>query len=111
MKKHGVQSCSQPSRSAYKIGSVERNNGIMKGIIVNLDKNGNGGSASISFSRSSLIINCLIGSKLMSSFQLLKGYNPSILGIPSSTGTYYILQVHIKIEEAREMERAIRLRI
>lgn len=106
--KYVVTVLARPSHSPYNFGRIERNNGILKSIILKLhNANGKDSTTCILF-RTSFIANCLRGSRKISAFQLLNGYNPSILGIPISTVHLDILKTYVKKEVAREIERVIK---
>lgn len=55
--------------------------------------------------------NFFSGSKLLSSFQLAWGYQPSILGIPASRVPQELLDAHIEQTATRALQRAIRSRV
>lgn len=61
-------------------------------------------------SRTSFQTNVMRGSKLMSAFQMERGYKPSVLGIPRSIISEDILNIHVEHSSIREIERIMRFK-
>lgn len=97
----------RPSRSSSMNGIVERNNGVFKNILARLEKETTEASPSVIFSTASLMSNMLHGNKDMSSFQLARGYSPSITGIPSTVVPTEFLDAHVRTSAARAVQRVM----
>lgn len=58
--------------------------------------------------RTSFMTNLFRGSKVMSAFQLVRGYAPSILGIPRRVVPQELLDSHTERETTPALERVMR---
>lgn len=94
LKQHHIAYKPRPARRHNKLGSVERKNGTIKAIIRKLDSDLTDADAETIVARAVFLSNLFSGSRKLSSFQLVKGYTPSVLGIPSSRVTPELLQAH-----------------
>lgn len=106
--KHAIQLNPRPSRSSDKVGKVERNNGVFKMVLDRIQKSDTTANIDTIIARASFITNLLRGSKIMSAFQLVRGYAPSILGIPRQGVTQDLLSAHVDREATTAMERVMR---
>lgn len=68
-------------------------------------------SARTTLSRASSMVNCFRGSKIMSAFQLARGYAPSILGLPGRVVSHNLLDAHVEKEATRAFELIIRAEV
>lgn len=82
--RHNITLCPRPTRGHNKTGIVERKNAIIKNILARISSERCSSDAESTIARSCFLSNLFSGSKMMSSFQLARGYSPSILGIPAS---------------------------
>lgn len=64
--------------------------------------------ASIIIARESFLTNLFHCISVLSAFQLARGYAPSVLVIPSSIVTGYVLDAHIATVGARALQKALR---
>lgn len=97
-----------PSHSSYKNGNVERNNGILKRVLEKLAKENTLTDASMIIARDSVMNNMFLSNSCMSSFQIVRGCSPSIVGVPSSVIPTELLEVHKQIKAARAINKLIR---
>lgn len=95
LKYFGIKHRPLPARRHNKLGVVERKNSVVRGIAQRLRKDSdyfatvrqqvpNNGSPTEILSRASFLANIILGSKLLSSFEMARGYSPAILGLPKS---------------------------
>lgn len=106
--KHSITIQPRPSRSSNKTGKVERNNGVFKTVLEKIQKADQKSTPQVLIARASFITNLMRGSKVMSAFQLARGYMPSILGIPRTIVTDELLDAHVERESIRALERIMR---
>lgn len=98
----GIKFKPTPARRHNKLGVVERKNSVVRLLIQRLVKDGSYASASRAvsitpdelLSRATYLSNILYGSKLLSSFELARGYTPSISGLPASNLTEQLVEAH-----------------
>lgn len=100
----------RPARRHNKIGIVERKNGTIKTILAKLTDENSTADASTILSRANLLANLFSGNRLLSSFELARGYRPSILGIPSTVVTADLLQAHKEQVAVRTLQRLLHSR-
>lgn len=105
---HAIKLNPRPSRSSNKTGRVERNNGLFKMVLERLQKADTKATPELLIARTSFITNLLRGSKVMSAFQLARGFTPSILGIPRQIVSQELLDVHVERESLRALEKIMR---
>lgn len=105
MELHEITVNPRPSRSSHKCGQVERNNGIFKLVVGKLQRADPKATPSNIIARASFVTNLLRGSRIMSSFQLARGYSPSVHGIPRRIMPQSLLDAHIEREATRALER------
>lgn len=108
LSRHAIKLNPRPSRSSNKVGRIERNNGVFRSVIDKLQKSDTKANPHTLVARASFFTNLIHGSKLMNSFQLARGYAPSILGIPRQVVTQELLDAHIDRESTRAMERVMK---
>lgn len=108
---HDIDLKIRPSRSSSKNGTVERNNGTFKRVLDRLQLEQTIASPATLVARASFFTNIFHGSAVLSSFQLARGYQPSILGIPSSLATSELLDVHTKLTASRALQKVLRSRV
>lgn len=107
---HNIHLAARPSRSSHKNGHIERNNGTFKSVLEKLSKERTNDTPATLVSRASMITNLLHGSSTLSSFQLARGFTPSILGMPKSKVSQEMLDAHIELTATRALQRLLRNR-
>lgn len=100
----------RPVRRHNKLGIVERKHATIKRILERLQLDKSETSDSILLSRAVFFSNCFCGSHLLSSFQLAKGYAPSLLGLPARIIDNELLQAHKEQQAVRALQRVARTR-
>lgn len=95
----------RPARSSNKNGIVERKKGVFKTILKRLDKEQTTASAATIVASASFLTNMFHGSKILSAFQLARGFAPSILVIPNSMVTKEILDAHVESKSTRAIQK------
>lgn len=106
--KHSITLHPRPSRSSNKTGKVERNNGVFKAVLDRLQKADEHAVPQVLIARASFLTNLFRGSKVMSAFQLARGFTPSILGIPRAIVSGELLDAHVERESIRALERIMK---
>lgn len=101
----------RPARSSNKNGIVERQNGSFKTILELIEKHDTTSEPTSIVGRASFLCNLFHGSKLLSAFQLAKGYVPSILGMPRQQVPSELFDTHVQMTAARAIQRALHGRI
>lgn len=105
---HSITLHTRPSRSSNKCGRVERNNGVFKFVLERLQKADATASADVLITRSSFMTNVFPGTKILSAFQVARGYFPSILGMPTRMSSQDLINAHTVRESTRALERILR---
>lgn len=108
---HNVDVLPRPSRSSHKNGRIERNNGVFKLILERVAKADSKASVESVISRASFLTNCIRGSKQLSAFQLVRGYRPSVSGIPARVVSQELIDAYISHEATRALNRLLTARI
>ena len=111
LKAHNVELKPRPSRSSAKNGRIERNNGTLKLILSRLSRELTSASPQTLIARASFLTNMFHGTATLSSFQLARGYSPSILGMPSSDVSQELLDAHIESVAIRAVQKVLRSKI
>lgn len=105
---HNVILHQRPERSSNKNGIVERQNGVFNMVMERLSKHDKTSDVEEVVARSSLFTNLIKGSNVLSSFQLAKGYSPSILGMSRNFVPQELLDAHIEITAARTIQKILK---
>lgn len=71
---HNIILRSRPSRSSHKCGRIERNHGVFKSILKRIERSDTHATPTTIVARTSFLTNCMKGSKVMSAFQLVRGF-------------------------------------
>lgn len=108
MAKHNISLNPRSSRSSHKSGIFERNNGVFKSIMEKLQRADKNATPETSIARTSFLSNLTKGYKCISSFQMAKGFSPSILGIPMEVLSNETIKSHIDKESIRAIERIMK---
>lgn len=104
---HGIQFQPRPARRHNKLGIVERKNSTIKAIVSKLDDERSDAWTETLVSSASFQSNMFSGNKLLSSFELARGYWPSILGIPKTVATEELLKAHREQVAIRTIQRLL----
>lgn len=107
---HNILFKARPTRRHNKTGIVERKIQTVKVILSKLDKEPSSSTAEEIVHRALFLSNFFSGSAILSSFQLVRGYQPSILGLPPSVVPQDLLDSHIEQTATRALQRAMRAR-
>jgi len=94
LSEHGIQFDARPARRHNKLGSVERKNGVLRPIIQRVSMQSPDLDLHTIVARSNFLGNIFRGSRLVSSFEHVRGYAPSITGLPQSMVTEDMLREH-----------------
>lgn len=111
MKSRNIVLKSRPTRRRNKTGIVERNIGLIKTIIGKLTEGITSASAEQILSLSCLLSNLFPGSRIISSLELVREYQPSILGLPSSVINKEILHAHKRQVATSALQKLLKSRI
>lgn len=98
----------RPTLKHNKTGIVERKVKKIKMIVKKLDREVMTSNADMVLSRTVFISNFFSVSRPLSSFQLVRGYHSSIIGLPSRVVSQELLDVHIEQTATRAIQRALR---
>lgn len=104
LKQHGINYKPRPARRHNKLGAVERKNKTIKAIIHRLDCEVTNANAETIIARAVFLSNLFSGSRKLSSFQLAKGYTPSLLGVPNSRISIELLEAHKEQAATRALQ-------
>lgn len=102
---------SRSSRASHENGKVERNNGLFKRVLEKLAKKNCADSAHILVSETFLITNMLHGSTVLSSYQMVRGYSSSIIGLPAKIVPAKLFEAHIQLTAHRALMKALSSRV
>lgn len=105
---HNVVLKQRPARSSNKNGIVERQNGVFKMVMERLSNHYKTSDVDEVVARASLFTNLIIGSNILSSFQLAKGYSPSILGMSRNFVPQELLDAYVEINAARAIQKILK---
>lgn len=108
---HSIELKPRPSRSPAKNGRIERNNGTLKRILSKLSKESITSLPHTLVAKASFLTNLFHGNATLSSFQLARGYSPSILGMPNSDVSQELLDAHIESVAIRAIQKVMRSKV
>lgn len=108
--RHNISYCPRPTRRHNKTGIIERKNGVIKTILEKISSERCSFKNESIIARACFISNLFSGSKLLSSFQLARGYSPSILGVPSSIVPTVLLEAHKAQTATRALHKLLHSR-
>lgn len=111
LQQHNITFLPRPARRHNKTGIVERNNGVFKAILKRVEREKTTATAMTLVARASFLGNMFSGSKVLSAFQLARGYSPSILGLPKSVVTPELLEAHREQVSIRAIHRILKARV
>lgn len=104
----------RPPRRHNAIGVVERRNGVMRLVLERL-VSGNDSllqrdrvSDALLLERGNFLANLILGDQTLSSFQLLKGYQPSLVGLPPTMLSEANVRAHVQVTTSRALSRMLR---
>ena len=107
---HNISFKPRPTRRHNKTGIVERKNATVKAILSKLNDESSEASVEVLIKRAAFLSNLFSGSRLLSSFELVRGYLPSVVGLPSSLVTQELLDAHKEQTAIRKMQRLLHSR-
>lgn len=111
---HSVVWESRPPRRHNTVGVVERRNGVMRMILARIVAandtlpESEQSTDSLLLERANFLVNLILGDETLSSFQLLKGYQPSLVGMPTTSLAPENVQAHLQISSQRALSRMLR---
>lgn len=108
LRSHNIELRERPSRTSWKNGLVERNNGTFKRVLDRIARENTTASPSTLVARASMMTNVFHGSSVMSSFQLARGYAPSLAGVPSNVVPQELLDAQVQMSAARAVQRLLK---
>lgn len=104
---HSITLQPRRARRNNKIGIVERKSGTVKAILSKvLDENSTAKVETL-IARAAFLSNLFSGSKLLSSFEIIRGYSPSVVGLPKSFVTQELLDAHKEQAAIRSLQRLL----
>lgn len=108
LQSHNIVFKARPTRRHNNTGKVERKIQTLKGIIQKIDLEISVCSAQQVVTPAFFLSNFFSGSRIMSSFQLARGYQPSILGIPATLVSADLLTAHVEQSATSAIQKAMR---
>lgn len=103
LESHGIRVDKKLSRSSWKNGKIERNNDVFKRLLEKISAEHTSASPQFLVRRASFMTNIFHGSSKLSSFQLVRGFSPSIYGNKASIVTEEMLTAHMQIAATRAL--------
>lgn len=100
----------RPARRHNKIGIVERKNRTLKTILERFQADKSSADDTTLLARSTFLSNCFAGSSTLSSFELSRGYTPSLIGHKKLYISEDLLTAHKQQAAVRALQRALRSR-
>lgn len=110
LKCRSIQFNPRPARRHNKCGIVERKNGTVKRILEKLTNADSVSCPDLLVAKACYLSNCLYGNKILSAFEMAKGYAPSIAGIPSRIIPEELMRAHKRQAALRSLNRLLRSR-
>ena len=107
---HNIEFKARPARRHNKTGLVERKNQTLKTVLERLTKDKTTSSPNAILARTTFLANTFSGNKALSSFALVRGYQPSILGLPSNSIDETLLNAHKQQQATRALRRILQSR-
>lgn len=107
---HDMQFQPRPARRHNKVGIVERKNGTLKTIIRRLDHDISTADDDTILARATFLSNMFSGSRLLSSFELVRGYSPAVLGLPKTVVSQKLINAHKEQVATRALQRLLHSR-
>lgn len=107
---HDIELRERPVRRHNKTGVVERKNLTLKRILERLQLDKCSANDSTILARATFLSNIFSGSRLLSSFELVRGYTPSVLGLPKSSVTPELLEAYKEQVATRALQRLLSVR-
>ena len=110
---HSITWQTRPPRRHNTIGVVERRNGVMRMVLEKLvcgnDSVGVASRASdeVLLERANFLANLYVGNVLLSSFELFRGYMPSLVGMPSRFVSDADVETHVQLTATRAISRML----
>lgn len=100
----------RPVRRHNKVGIAERKHGTLKRVLEKLQFDRTDAEDETILSRATFLSNVFAGSHMLSSFELARGFSPSMLGIPARLVTAELLSAHREQQATRALQRLMHAR-
>ena len=110
LRAHNIEFKPRPTRRHNKTGIVERKNATIKAILGKLDDELSDATANTLLKRATFFSNMFSGSHILSSFELVRGYRPSVVGLPCNSVTQELLDAHKEQVATRKLQRLLKSR-
>ena len=110
LRAHNIEFKPRPTRRHNKTGIVERKNATIKAIINKLDDEPSNATSETILKRAAFLSNLFSGNKLLSSFELARGYRPSVVGLPQTVVTQELLDAHKEQTAIRKLQKLLHSR-
>lgn len=110
LRTHDIQFKPRPARRHNKTGIVERKIVTVKSILNKLNDEDTEAPVSVVVARAALLSNTFSGSRILSSFELVRGYSPSIASIPDKIISQDLLDAHREQVAIRALQRLLKSR-
>lgn len=107
---HQIKLEERPVRRHNKTGVVERKHLTLKRVLERLKTDEEGIEDPTLLARATFFCNVFSGSRLLSSFELVRGYTPAILGLPPTVVTTELLQAYKEQVATRALQRLLSAR-
>lgn len=98
----------RPARSSHKSGRVERHNAVFNLVFDRISRESTSASLLALVQRASFLRNMFHGNATLFSFRLVRGYSPSVIGIPSTIVPHSLLDAHIEISATRALQTRLK---
>lgn len=108
LESHYITFKQRPTRRHNKTGIIERKVQTVKSIIRKIDREISNNTSEEIVTRAIFLSNLFSGSRLLSSFQLVRGFQPSILGISTTKVPQSLLDAHVEQSATRALQRALK---
>ena len=107
---HNIQFMPRPTRRYNKTGIVERKNATVKSILYKLNDELCQATPDTLLKRATFLSNMFSGNQTLSSFELVRGYRPSVVGLPRNIVTQELLDAHKEQVATRKLQRLLNSR-
>lgn len=107
---HHIELSERPVRRHNKTGIVERKHRTVKAILERLQNDNTVAPDSTLLARATFLANIFSGSSILSAFELVRGYSPSLFGVDSNVIPRELVESYKDQEYARALQRLIKSR-
>ena len=111
---HSITWQTRPPRRHNTIGVVERRNGVMRMVLERLVSGNDSLPSSartedgLLLERANFLANLYVGNSVLSSFELFRGYLPSLVGMPTRFVSDADVEAHVQLSATRALSRMLR---